>query len=423
MKVYKFGGASVRNAEGVRNLARIVSGEKERLFVVVSAMGKMTNALEGVLEMFYAGRKDDAIARLAAVQDYHDGIIADLWGKNAYEGTVPGLYAELETLVYGEDPVAREYEYWYDRIVSYGELFSTTIISEYLNLSGISNIWVDMRRYFVTSDRHRDANIDIDASAARLVPLVETSAERLFIGQGFIGATENGETTTIGREGSDYSAAVVGHILDAESVAIWKDVEGILNGDPKIFDNTEYIPEMSYLDAIELAFSGAQVIHPKTIKPLQNKNIPLHVKCFVDPSRPGSVIRETAEHIEMPILILKPNQILLTIRPDDFSFVLEERFAQVFGLLSQYNVKVNLIQNSALSLSLCMDATRYLSEIIDELKGYGFHSVYNTDMELLTIRGYTPVEIAKYAEGEDVYLSQRTRRNIRIVRRAANAVD
>lgn len=411
----------MRNAEGVRNLAKIVSDEKERLFVIVSAMGKMTNALEGVLDMFYAGRREDAITRLAAVEDYHDGIVADLWQKNAYEGGIARLYAEIEKLVDGEDPALGEYEYWYDRIVSYGELFSTTIISEYLALAGMSNLWVDMRRYFVTSDRHRDANIDLDSSAARLVPLVDFSTERLFIGQGFIGATESGETTTIGREGSDYSAAVVAHILDAESVAIWKDVEGILNGDPKIFDNTEYIPEMSYLDAIELAFSGAQVIHPKTIKPLQNKNIPLHVKCFIDPSRPGSVIQEQAEPIEMPILILKTNQILLTIRPEDFSFVLEERLAQIFGLLAQYNVKVNLIQNSALSLSLCMDASRYLSEIIDELKGYGFHSVYNTDMELLTIRGYTPVEISKYAEGENVYLSQRTRRNIRIVRRAANA--
>lgn len=419
MKVYKFGGASVRNADGVRNLANITAGESGRLFVIVSAMGKMTNALEGVLDMFYAGQRDGAMSRLVAVTDYHDGIISDLWATKGYEGKARELYAELENIIMHEKPESRNYEYWYDLIVSYGELLSTTIVSEYLNGIGQENLWVDMRRYFITAGRHRDANIELEESASRLRPVIDAAPQRLFIGQGFIGTNADGETTTIGREGSDYSAAVAGYILDAASVAIWKDVEGILNGDPKIFSDTTYIPEMTYLDAIELAFSGAQVIHPKTIKPLQNKNIPLHVKCFMDASAPGSIIKDEAAKIEVPILILKPNQVLFTIRPEDFSFVLEERFAQIFAMLAEYNIKVNLVQNSAVSLSLCMDASRYLDDVAAKLKSEGFNVLYNTGMELLTIRGYTPRELELYAEDDSVYLSQRTRRNIRIVRRKA----
>lgn len=407
----------MRNAEGVRNLANIAAAERGPLFIIVSAMGKTTNALEGVLEPFYEGRREEALARFAPVQDYHDDIIAELWPGEEYGGRAKALYNELESILFRENPAEKSYEYWYDLIVSYGELLSTAIVSEYLESAGQKNLWLDMRGIFVTTGRHRDANIEIEESATRLRPAVESSGGRLFVGQGFIGATEGGEVTTIGREGSDYSAAVAGYILDAESVTIWKDVEGILNGDPKIFAETTYIPEMTYLDAIELAFSGAQIIHPKTIKPLQNKNIPLLVRCFTDASRPGSAIKESAPKMNVPILILKPLQILFTIRPKDFSFVLEERFADIFALLAGYNVKVNLIQNSAVSLTLCMDSTRYLDTVAAELERNGFWVKYNTGMELLTIRGYTPHELEMYAEGSDVYLSQRTRKNIRIVRR------
>ena len=245
-----------------------------------------------------------------------------------------------------------------------GSSISTSIVSEYLAAVGIANTWVDMRECFVTTARHKDANVDLERSAERLVPLVEAADSRVYVGQGFIGATEDGAPTTIGREGSDYSAAAAGYILGAESVTIWKDVEGILNGDPKRFDDVRHIPEMNYLDAIELAYSGAQVIHPKTIKPLQNRNIPLHVRCFLDPALPGSVIRAGVQkNREIPILIVKPSQVLLTVRANDFSFILEERFAQIFALLDEYMVKVNLIQSSAVNLDLCMDRTRHLEEL------------------------------------------------------------
>lgn len=417
MKVYKFGGASVKSADGVRNLLDIVSGESE-IFIIVSAMGKTTNALEAVLESFYTGDREAAGAGFEAVKEYHDTVMGPLFGDGVRPEAVERLYDEFERMIAGGDPASAEYELWYDRMVSYGELISTTIIAEFLNRSGKPARWVDMRRCFVTDSRHKDADIDIAASTAPFLAEVNGSEERIFIGQGFIGAAPDGETTTLGREGSDYSAAVAANILDAESVSIWKDVEGILNGDPKIFDDVQYIPELTYLDAIELAYSGAQIIHPKTIKPLQNKSIPLYVRPFGDKTKPGSVIKgEIARAIELPILILKRRQVLISIRPMDFSFVLENRRAAIFGELERYNIKVNLIQSSAVNLSICVDASRHLAEVSERLKADGYRVVYNDDMELLTIRGYDRELAERYAEGDDIYLSQRTRRTLRIVRK------
>ncbi len=408
----------MKDARGVRNLAGIIAGESGRLFVIVSAMGKTTNALEGVLDAFYEGRRDDALAKLQEITDYHDGIIADLWGSTGAPAQLEKFCAELNDIVGHEYPGGREYEAWYDLIVGYGELMSTAVISGYLAMAGIPNRWIDMRKVFVTSSRHRDANIDMERSSELLKAAVASSGERVFIGQGFIGAAADGTPTTIGREGSDYSAAVAGYILDAGSVAIWKDVDGILNGDPKIFPDAEYIPELTYLDAIELAYSGAQIIHPKTIKPLQNKGIPLYVKSFLDKDKPGSVIKsEIAGEIDIPILIIKHDQVLMSIRPHDFSFVLEERFAEIFALLQKYNVKINLIQSSAVDLSISMDRSRYLDEIVETLNRNDYRASYNTDMELLTIRGYTPVQLARYGDAPDVYLCQRTRKTLRVVRK------
>lgn len=418
MKVYKFGGASVKDAAGVRNIASIVGAEKGRLFVIVSAMGKTTNALEGLFDTFYDGKTALALERLQNIVDFHNRIIAELWGRPFLPDRVARFYMELEETVASSNPAVREYEVWYDRIVGYGELISTSIVSEYLAAVGIANTWVDMRECFVTTARHKDANVDLERSAERLVPLVEAADSRVYVGQGFIGATEDGAPTTIGREGSDYSAAAAGYILGAESVTIWKDVEGILNGDPKRFDDVRHIPEMNYLDAIELAYSGAQVIHPKTIKPLQNRNIPLHVRCFLDPALPGSVIRAGVQkNREIPILIVKPSQVLLTVRANDFSFILEERFAQIFALLDEYMVKVNLIQSSAVNLDLCMDRTRHLEELTERLRQEGYYTRYNTDMELITIRNYTPQQLAALEGAQDVYLVQRTRRTLQAVRR------
>lgn len=415
-KVYKFGGASVKDAEGVRNLAKIVGDQKGRLFVVVSAMGKTTNSLELLLNSFY--NNEPCNDKLQAIFDYHNQIIKELFGEEGISQQISRLYTELEGVVLTSNPQDYNYEQWYDRIVSYGELICTSIISEYLNEVSIENKWIDMRNCFITSARHRDANIDIEKSSPRLLDAVNSEVN-IFIGQGFIGATEEGEPTTIGREGSDYSAAVAGVILEAESVTIWKDVEGILNGDPKIFDNAEYIPELTYLDAIELAYSGAQIIHPKTIKPLQNNSIPLFVKCFSDSAKRGSVIKSSIEiPITIPIFILKRNQVLVTIKPSDFSFVLEERFAQIFALLEKFGVKINLIQSSAISLSLCVDTHRYEKEVIEALDKEGYSISYNTDMELLTIRGYTEEQLMGYTRTEKVYLTQRSRRVLRIVRKS-----
>lgn len=419
MKVYKFGGASVSNAEGVRNLLDIIRGEKERLFVIVSAMGKTTNGLEQVFESFYDGDTAGAAARLRDIEHYHNAIVAELWGEAKVPARLGKLYAELEETIATLNPASRGYEAWYDSIVSYGELFSTIVISEYLEREGVRNEWLDMRRIFITSPRHRDANIDIELSTPLLLNAVNATDAPVIIGQGFIGATEDGAPTTIGREGSDYSAAVAGYILDAENVAIWKDVEGILNGDPKIFGDVTHIPELTYLDAIELAYSGAQIIHPKTIKPLQNKNIPLYVKCFMDKAKPGSVIKgEIGGAIEIPMLILKHRQVLMSIRPSDFSFVLEERFPEIFALLAKYNVKINCIQSSAVNLNICMDNSRYLNDIVERLKEEGYRPSYNIDMELLTVRQYTAAQLREYGEGPDVYLAQRTRRTLRVVRKA-----
>ena len=419
MKVYKFGGASVKDAAGVRNLAQIARNTEGRLFVVVSAMGKTTNALERVMEAFWQGHTGEAVVAMQTIVDYHAEILADLWGAPHLPERVRTFYEELEEIITLANPKSRTYEEWYDRIVSFGELISTTIVADYLSFDGTSAEWPDIRRIFLTNSRFRDANIDIEASTPRLLRAVDSSSAKVIVGQGFIGATESGATTTIGREGSDYSAAVAGYILGAESVSIWKDVEGILNGDPKQFEGVSYIPELTYLDAIELAYSGAQIIHPKTIKPLQNKSIPLYVKCFLNPSLPGSVIKEQiSKPIDLPILILKKGQTLLSIKPQDYSFILEERMAEVFAILERHRAKVHLIQNSAISMALCIDHSRYLEEIIADLHAGGFSVKYNTDMELLTIRGYTQSQLAEFVEAEGVYMTQRSRKVLRILRKS-----
>lgn len=416
MKVYKFGGASVKNADGVRNLRSIVSDE-ENLFVIVSAMGKTTNALERV---FAGVQKRDlaaAAAEIEALRSSHAAIIDDLYhGPHRIEA-VEALFDELEVLVAKNDYRSEDAELWYDAIVSYGELVSTRIISDYLNHSGLPNKWIDMRRCIVTQQRHKDASVDLEASAPLLQAEVKNASENVFIGQGFIGGAPDGTTTTLGREGSDYSAAVAAYILDAESMAVWKDVDGVLNADPKIFPDARHIAELSYLDAIELAYSGAQIIHPKTIKPLQNKNIPLYVRPFGDKRKPGTVIRGSSARVDIPILILKRDQVLLNVRPRDFSFVLEERLAEIFSLLAKYRIKSHLVHNSAVNLSLCVDNSWHITEAMQALRADGFDVMHIEGMELLTIRGYTMELFNKYALEPEVYVRQATQSTLRIVRK------
>ncbi len=417
MKVYKFGGASVRNADGVRNLQKIIGGERD-LFIVVSAMGKTTNALEKVFEGLQRGDRSASAEQIAELRRYHDEIVGDLWHGPKKLDRVEALFGELERIAAETDYDPRDAELWYDAIVAFGELVSTSIISEYLAFAGTPNRWIDMRRCFLTEQRHKDAGVEIEASAARLKAALAEAGGSVFVGQGFIGGAPDGTTTTLGREGSDYSAAVVANILDAESMSVWKDVDGVMNADPKAFPDAVQIPELNYLDTIELAYSGAQIIHPKTIKPLQNKNIPLYVRPFGDKRKPGTVIRGVSSPVEVPILILKKGQVLLTIRSRDFSFVLEEKLGTIFSLLERYRIKTNLVHNSAVNLSLCVDDTWHIDEAVAALREAGFDVMKAVDMELLTIRGYTEPLFLKYAQiGPKVFIRQTTQSTVRLVRK------
>ena len=416
MKVYKFGGASVSTADGVRNLRAIVKDERE-LFVIVSAMGKTTNALERVFEGVQTGDRPLSMEHITALRSYHCQMIRELLRTTDRLEAVDQLFAELEQIAAEAQIEVQDAEMWYDRIVSYGELLSTTIIAEFLNVSGVPCRWVDMRRCIVTNERHKDASIDLDASTAPLREAVSGDGAKLFIGQGFIGSTPSGKTSTLGREGSDYSAAGVANILNAESMSVWKDVDGVLNADPRIFPDARHIEEMSYLNAIELSYSGASIIHPKTVKPLQNKNIPLYVRPFGDRRKPGTVIRRTTRRIDVPILIVKHNQVLVTVRARDLSFIIEERFADIFGLLDRHRIRTNLIHNSAVNLSLCIDRSWRLDEAVAELRAEGYDVMCIEDMELLTIRGYEEAMLARVVEQPNVYISQRTQTTLRIVRK------
>lgn len=415
MKVYKFGGASVRNADGVRNLAHIVEGEDD-LFIIVSAMGKTTNALERVFTHMQNGRKEEANEEIKQVQAYHAEIIDNLWGEPTNINEVTLLFGQLRNIV--NDIVYRssDAELWYDTIVAYGELISTTIISKYLNHIGMRNRWIDMRTTLLTNQRHKDANVDIKASKHRLRASIENTGVGIFVGQGFIGGAPDGTTTTLGREGSDYSAAVVANILNAESMTVWKDVNGILNADPKIFPDARKIDALNYVDTIELAYSGAQIIHPKTIKPLQNKSIPLYVRPFGDKGAEGTKIDGTAANVTMPIIILKRNQSLLKLRSRDLSFVLEEKFPIVFSTLERFRIKTNLINNSAVDLRLCVEESWRLEEAAEQLRGEGFDVQIESSVELLTIQNYDPETLSKYIESPRNIIKQANAETIRVVR-------
>ena len=414
MKVYKFGGASVRTADGVRNLAHIVEGE-ENLFIIVSAMGKTTNALERVFAAMQKVQKEEAHAEISEIEAYHAAIINDLWGEPTKLEEVDALFTELRDLI--DNTVYRNHdaELWYDTIVAFGELVSTTIISKYLNKTGLRNRWIDMRTTFVTNPRHKDANVNIKLSEPRLKAALENTGVGVFVGQGFIGAAPDGTTTTLGREGSDYSAAVVAHILEAESMSVWKDVDGVLNADPKVFKDAVKIDALNYLDTIELAYSGAQIIHPKTIKPLQNKNIPLYVRPFGDKSKPGTVINASAEHVTLPIMIYKRDQVFMIIRSKDFSFVMEEKFAVIFSLLDRFRIKTHLINNSAVDLGLSVDASWHIDELIEALEAENFEVEKRENVCLLTIRNCTDELYEKYVASQQTLVRQVNFQTVRVV--------
>ena len=419
MKVYKFGGASVRNAEGVRNLRHIVDGE-ENLFIIVSAMGKTTNALERVFAHMQKAETEAANEEIKQIQAYHAAIVDELWGEPTEINEVTLLFGQLRTIINDIKYRKADAELWYDTIVAFGELISTTIISKYLNHTGMRNRWIDMRSTFITNQRHKDANVDIKASTLRLKASLENTGVDVFVGQGFIGAAPDGTTTTLGREGSDYSAAVVAHILDAESMSVWKDVDGVLNADPKIFKDAVKIDALNYLDTIELAYSGAQIIHPKTIKPLQNKNIPLYIRPFGDKSKPGTVINNDTPRVTMPILIYKRDQVLLIIRSKDFSFVMEEKFAVIFSLLERFRIKTHLINNSAVDLGLCVDSSWHIDELIKALEAEDFEIELHDNVGLLTIRNYNDDLYNRYVRQQNHIVRQVNPESVRVVLRETN---
>lgn len=407
MKVYKFGGASVKDAAGVRNLYSIVSRFEGDLLVVVSAMGKTTNALERVVAAMAEGREQDAQTEWAAVIDYHLSIMSDLGLKNNIDLRLPTSFPY--------DPSA-SYDKNYDQIVSLGEIMSTQIIAVFLLSRGIPTEWWNTPKLLRTDSTFCEGKVDM-ATSEQIISSSwhRANRARVVVAQGFIGGNEEGERVTLGREGSDYSAALFAHFLQAESVTIWKDVPGILNADPRIVKQTVLIPELSYNDAVELSYSGAQIIHPKTIRPLENKQIPLYVKPFGNPDAAGSVIHgHTAGPLQVPIFIWKKNQVLLTMRAKDFSFVLEDSLDHIFSIIHDHRLRVSLIQSSAVSVTVCVDRTRYLADALTELSK-DYKVAYNEGLSMLTIRNMTPDILAREKEGRELLLCQETRRIARIV--------
>ena len=415
MKVYKFGGASVKDAAGVRNLLNIVTGESD-LFIIVSAMGKTTNALEGVFEAMQQGNESLAMERINASYAYHRGIIDDLLGADITIEQVDLLFQQLRNTVRNTIYRPSDAELWYDTIVAFGELVSTTIVSNFLNGHGVENRWIDMRRAFLTEQRHKDANVNLEATAVRLKREMANSNVTVFVGQGFIGGAPDGTTTTLGREGSDYSAAIVANVLDAESMSVWKDVDGILNADPKVFPDAKKLDRLNYMDTIEMAYSGAQIIHPKTIKPLQQKNIPLYVRPFGNKNAAGSVITGDVERVYEPIMIQKSNQVLLKLHSRDLSFVLEEKFAKVFTTFDSHRIRTNLVHNSAVNLYMAVDASWHIDDAISELQAEGFDVEKREDVELVTIRYYNDDLYRRYAFDERIIIKQTTPHSLRFVR-------
>jgi aspartate kinase len=414
MKVFKFGGASVKNATGIRNLAKIVSQEEGELVIVISAFGKTTNALEKVLNTWLNG-EEIYMSYLDEVYKTHLLIIDKLFNKDSeVKSRIEISFTRLKDYLISETKKSRDFEY--DQIVSYGELWSTIIVEGYLKISGLQTQWLDIRELLITDDRFSDANVLWGESTGRIKKALDFNKTQFFVTQGFIGGTVNGKSTTLGREGSDYTAAILANILDAESVVVWKDVPGILNADPKWLKDTQKLEEISYKEAVEMTFSGAKVIHPKTIKPLHNKNIPLFVRSFLDPGGTGTIIKADAILKKIiPVFIKKEDQILISILPKDFSFVMGDNLGRVFHSFMIHGIKVNLVEASAVSIDVCVDDDRpKVESLINDLK-MEFDAVYNENVEMLSIRHYTPDAIERITRDRDILLEQRTRSTVRFV--------
>jgi aspartate kinase len=418
MKVFKFGGASVNSIERIQNLADILQDyPNEQIMIIVSAIGKTTNALEKVAHHFFAGRKEEAIAAFQEIKNAHLDITKQLLQGNLVyaEAYLADIFTEVEWMLH--DKPVRDFDYYYDQVVCSGELLSTRILSFYLAERGISNKWIDVRDIFRTDDNFRDANINWDFTEGQVVQQIRPLFQKvnLLITQGFIGATDENESTTLGREGSDYSAAIFANMLNAESLTIWKDVEGVMNADPKTIPGAVLISELNYDEVIEMAYYGAQVIHPKTIKPLQNKSIPLQVKCFLDASLPGTIIHNKSLKGLPPIIVWKHQQALLHLHSKDFSFVGEKPVSQLYLMLAELKMKPNLLQSGAVTLQLCLDDNPEKLEKLAHKAGELFDIQIEKGLSLLTIRHFTQNVIDEQTVKKTRVLLQQTPETVQIL--------
>ncbi|MEQ3655200.1 MAG: aspartate kinase [Dokdonia sp.] len=413
MQVYKFGGASVKDAEGVKNIVNVLQTmQPSQKVVVISAMGKTTNALEGVIDAYF-NAKAQLAERISATHAYHVNIIDSLFaqGHPIYQ-KVHGLFDELKGfLAWNKSP---QYDFVYDQVVCYGELVSTAIVSAYLTEVHIQNHWIDARELIKTDTSYRDARVDWEQTAQAIKDKLDP--KKLTITQGFIGSDKNNFSTTLGREGSDYTGAILAYCLSANDLTIWKDVPGVLNGDPRVFENSKLLHQISYEEAIELAFYGASVIHPKTLQPLQRKEIPLFVKSFLNPKEAGTAVRKGQRIIpEVPCFIVKKNQVLISLSSLDFSFMMEDNIGEVFRLLGQYKMKVDLIQNSAISFSVCVDNKFDNLETLTKMLQRTFKVQVSQGVDLYTIRHCTTAVLRDFEKDKKVLVKQMAQHTVQLV--------
>jgi aspartate kinase len=414
MRIFKFGGASVKDADGIKNVFAVLQKVGyEEVLLVVSAMGKTTNALEVVIKNYF-DKSPDLNASVQEVKKYHNQILLDLFDDEESEVflDVNDHFADLEYFLRSNK--SPNYNFVYDQVVSFGEIISTTILSHYMNFRNINTEWLDVRNYIKTDNTYRDAEVNWEITQKNISKIAKKKS--LFITQGFVGADENGFTTTLGREGSDYTAAIFAYCLNAESVTIWKDVPGVMNADPRYFENATLLNQISYREAIELAFYGASVIHPKTLQPLQKKEIPLYVKSFINPLLSGTSVSK-GEDLEpkLPCFIVKKNQLLLSLSSIDFSFIMEENISEIFSLLHQYKIKVSLIQNSAISFSVCLEDKFGNFNELKKTLSKKFKLSYNENVSLYTIRHFDEKAFQMVEKNKTVLLKQMSRETMQIV--------
>lgn len=418
MLVFKFGGASVKDAAAVKNVAGILDlYKKEQVLIIVSAMDKTTNALERVVNA-YIHRDNKLPEYIEAVKNFHTKVMDELGFPHDHpiRGEINNCFVEIDWVI--EEGPSKGFAFAYDQIVSQGELMSTRILSAYLNKEGISNEWMDARDVLQTDNTYREATVEWELTSFLITKKVDTLWPRsnFIITQGFIGSTSENYTTTLGREGSDYSAAIFSHCLNAREMIVWKDVPGILSADPKYSNEAVKLDQLSYHDAIELTYYGATVIHPKTIKPLENKNIPLRVMSFKAPKEKGSIIGNFEQTKPLvPCFIFKTNQILISISAKDFSFIAEESLSQLFRIFADLHIKINLMQNSAISFSVCTDDDPFKIPELLELLKKDYHILYNNNLRLITIRHYYASTIDQLMKDKKVLLEQRSRQTAQLV--------